>query len=51
MIWREKFLKCVVFNIHKYEELNRQPDANTEYNNMVIALLLNKPTSHPDVMT
>lgn len=46
MIWREKFLKCVVFNIHKYEELNRQPDANTEYNNMVIALL--KAKSNPD---
>lgn len=46
MIWREKFLKCVLFNIHKYEELNRQPDANTEYNNMVIALL--KAKSNPD---
>ena len=46
MIWREKFLKCVLFNIQKYEELNRQPDANTDYNNQVIALL--KAKSTPD---
>lgn len=46
MIWREKFMKCVLFNIHKYEELNRQADANTEYNNMVISML--KAKSNPD---
>ena len=33
------------FNLEKYEKLNSLPDASTEYNNQVIAILLKQKAS------
>ena len=33
------------FNLEKYEKLNSLPDANTDYNNQVIAILLKQKAS------
>ena len=50
-IWREKLIKCVKYNIKKYEDMNKLPNANTEYNNQVINLLKTKTTLESDCLT
>ena len=46
-----KVQKCVKYNIKKYEDLNKLPNANTEYNNQVINLLKAKSTLESDCLT